>query len=206
MPRSRVEGLLSSFPKLIPSGTQHTTLETDSIRYVYQPLEDTHYLVLLTNRQSNILQDIETLNLCARVLTDTCHGTSRTAILEHAFELAGAWDEVVSLGYRESVSVTQVRTILEMDSHEEKIQEIIMKNKEKEVREERKRREKQFDAQRREASRAAKAGGTYGGSGGSFGAGAFNATTPFKSPSPGASSPGSFVDESIPDYGQDDFG
>lgn len=34
MTRSRIEALLASFPKLADSGTQHTTVEQDSVRYV----------------------------------------------------------------------------------------------------------------------------------------------------------------------------
>ena len=56
--RSRIEALLASFPKLADSGTQHTTVEQDNVRFVYQPLDEL-YMVLITNRQSNILQDIE---------------------------------------------------------------------------------------------------------------------------------------------------
>ena len=45
--------------------------------------------------------------------------------MKNAFELLGAFDEVVSLGYREQVGLMQVRSVLEMESYEEKIQEII---------------------------------------------------------------------------------
>ena len=38
---------------------------------------------------------------------------------------SGAFDEIVSMGYREQVNLMQVRSVLEMESHEEKIQEII---------------------------------------------------------------------------------
>ncbi|CCG81068.1 Putative uncharacterized protein [Taphrina deformans PYCC 5710] len=146
---SRVEALLSSFPRLTNTGTQHTTVETDNVRYVYQPLEEL-YMVLITNRQSNILQDISTLHLFAQIVTSTCRNCNEAEILRHAFELLGAFDEVCCLGYRENLTLPQIKNFLEMDSHEEKIQEIIEKNKELEANEERKRRAKQLDQQRKE--------------------------------------------------------
>lgn len=39
MTRIRMEGLLAAFPKLLGSGKQHTYIETENVRYVYQPME-----------------------------------------------------------------------------------------------------------------------------------------------------------------------
>ncbi|KAI8332576.1 coatomer subunit delta [Chlamydoabsidia padenii] len=150
--RSRIEGLLASFPKLTSTGHQHTTVETEHVRYVYQPLEDL-FMVLITNRQSNILQDIESLHLFARVVTDMCRSCDERDILNNSFELLFAFDEIISEGYRENVNLSQVKNNIEMESHEEKIQEIIARNKEREAKEELKRRAKQFDLQRKEASK-----------------------------------------------------
>lgn len=124
MQRSRVEALLASFPKLADTGTQHTTVEQDNVRFVYQPLDEL-YMVLITNRQSNILQDIDSLHLFAQVVTSTCRTLDEKEIIRNAYELLSAFDELVTLGYRENLTIQQIKTYLEMESNEERIQEII---------------------------------------------------------------------------------
>lgn len=122
-------------------------------------------MVLITNRQSNILQDISTLHLFAQIVTNTCRTCNEAEIVRYAFELIGAFDEVCSLGYRENLTLPQIKNYLEMDSHEEKIQEIIEKNKELEANEERKRRAKQLEQQRKEMQKRGAQSGGFGSSG-----------------------------------------
>ncbi|EMR11014.1 hypothetical protein PNEG_00614 [Pneumocystis murina B123] len=152
IPKARIEKLLATFPQLANTGIQHTTIETDYIRYVYQPLEEL-YMILITNIHSNILQDINTLHLFTETVINICHSYDEREILHNAFELLNAFDEITSYGYRENLSFAQIKSFLEMDSHEEKIQEIIARNKELEAVEERKRRAKQFELQRKESSK-----------------------------------------------------
>ncbi|KAI1319012.1 Coatomer subunit delta [Mortierella claussenii] len=167
MTKARIEGLIASFPKSTSSGQQHTTIETEHVRYVYQPLEDL-FVVLITNKQSNILQDIDTLQLVSRVVSSVCRPTDAQEIDRNAFELLSSFDEIISLGYRENVNLAQVASISEMDSHEEKIQEMIEKNKEREAKEELKRRAKMLDLQRKEQKKSM---GSMGGMGGANGQG-----------------------------------
>jgi len=130
MNRLRVEGLLAAFPKLIGHAKQHTYVETDAVRYVYQPLENNLYLLLITTKASNIVEDLGTLRLLAKVVPDVAGGFQEHAINENAFELIFAFDEVLTAGgYKEDVSLAAIRTNLLMDSHEEKIAVALQKSK-----------------------------------------------------------------------------
>lgn len=60
------------------------------------------------------------------MVTTVCtKGLDEREILRNAYELLSAFDELVTLGYRENLSIGQIKTFLEMESHEERIQEII---------------------------------------------------------------------------------
>lgn len=158
--RHRIETLLTQFPRLLQAGQQHTFVETNEVRFIYQPLE-AHYLVLITSKASNILQDMDTLRMLSRVVADYSDSGANedpTVLMENSLEIIMAFDEVVSLGYRENVNMSQLHTILAMESQEEIVQEIIAKNKLQEAREAAKRKIKQIEMEKKEAARQSSTG------------------------------------------------
>jgi len=131
MTRVRVEGLLAAFPKLVAAGKQHTYVETENVRYVYQPLEcGTLYLLLVTTKGSNILEDLDVLRLLAKTLPEYTQGqVDEEGVSLSAFDLIFAFDEIISLGYKENVTMAQVKTFTEMNSHEEKLHKMMIQSK-----------------------------------------------------------------------------
>ena len=58
-------------------------------------------------------------------MPEYCRTFEETEIRENAFNLIFAFDEIVALGYRENVNLAQIRTFVEMDSHEEKVYQAV---------------------------------------------------------------------------------
>ncbi|CAL1537188.1 unnamed protein product [Lymnaea stagnalis] len=174
MTRSRIEGLLAAFPKLMGTGKQHTFVETESVRYVYQPLEKL-YVLLITTKASNILEDLETLRLFAKVLPEYCRNMEETDIVDQAFSLIFAFDEIVALGYRENVNLAQIRTFTEMDSHEEKVFQAVRQTQEKEARDQMKKKAKEIQQRNREIAKTGRNPGFN--TGGGFGSGSYRSET-----------------------------
>jgi len=163
MPRMRIENLLATFPKLVGADKQHNTVETAEVRYVYQPIENLMVL-LMTNKLSNIVADLELLRLFAKVLTEYCPGEIEEAnVCKHAFELVFAFDEVVAMGHKENVTMRDIQINIEMESHEEKLSLMIRQSKEREAREKAKEKEKEI------ARNKGGALGSKGGIGGGIG-------------------------------------
>ncbi|CAL8068027.1 unnamed protein product [Calicophoron daubneyi] len=152
MTKARIEGLIATFPKLLGEGKQHTFVETESVRYVYQPLEQL-YVLLITTKASNILEDLETLRLFARVIPEYSSGTDESDIINSAFQLIFAFDEIVALGYREDVNLSQIRTFMEMDSYEERVFRTVQESKEREAKELMDRKARDLQQARQEAQK-----------------------------------------------------
>lgn len=58
-------------------------------------------------------------------IPEYCRSMEESEISDNAFNLIFAFDEIVALGYRESVNLAQIRTFVEMDSHEEKVYQAV---------------------------------------------------------------------------------
>lgn len=162
--RGRVEGLLAAFPKLLgtASAAQHTYVETDAVRYVYHPL-DQIYVLLITNKHSNIMEDLDTLQLLAKLVPDTCGSASPSNVLDHVFSLLFAFDEVVtSGGYKEDITMRQVKTNMEMNSHEERLAKLIRQSKINEARDVANNKAKMLSHARKEAARMAGGSSSFG--------------------------------------------
>lgn len=74
-------------------------------------------------------------------------------ISENAFNLIFAFDEIVALGYRESVTLSQIKTYVEMDSHEEKVYLAVRQTQEREAKQKMREKAKELQRQRLEASK-----------------------------------------------------
>jgi hypothetical protein len=171
MPKIRIESLLAAFSKLVPSSeegnpslarSQHTFIETESVRYLYQPLESL-FVLLITNKQSNIKEDLDTLRTTAKLVPEFCNGHDEASVSRSAFQLIFALDELISIGYKEYITISQIHTFTEMDSHEEKLQTIIRESKESEQRELMRQRAAELERQRQEMLSMQKKMGSFPG-------------------------------------------
>ncbi|TRY50806.1 Coatomer subunit delta [Cryptosporidium tyzzeri] len=153
MTRGDVETYLNRFIKKIEQfclSSEYTYMEIDNIRFIYQAI-DNIYLILMTPINSNIIEDMDTLQLFCQVLYDCCNNPppiTEDLIANNCFDVIFAFDEIVSFGYRESINLSQIKTCLEMESQEEKLHKLIRQNKENEEKERRRHIANRLDKER----------------------------------------------------------
>ena len=83
----------------------------------------------MTNKQSNILEDLEILRLLSKVVPMYVQSLDEETIVRHAFDLLLAFDEVISAGMKENITAQQVKQNTDMESHEEKLHKMIIQSK-----------------------------------------------------------------------------
>jgi coatomer subunit delta len=67
--------------------------------------------------------------LLAKLVPEYAASLDEEAICRNAFELVFAFDEVISLGIRDNVTIQQVKQNCEMESHEEKLHKMLIQSK-----------------------------------------------------------------------------
>ena len=106
------------------------------MRYVYHPV-DSLYLVAVTTKHSNIVEDIETVRQLAEILPAQLPNYAvldESTVASHAFSLLFAVDELISAGgHREHISASAVAANLAMESHEETLAIMIKKSREEDA-------------------------------------------------------------------------
>lgn len=73
------------------------------------------------------------------------------------------------MGYRESVNLSQIKTFVEMDSHEEKVYQAVRQTQEREAKQKMREKAKELQRQRMEATKRGLGGRSYGNSSDGFG-------------------------------------
>ena len=76
-----------------------------------------------STKSSNIIEDIEVIRQMQQVVVSQCQTQSvdERTVNKKAFDLILCFDDIISNGYRESVTISQIESYVDMDSTDEKI-------------------------------------------------------------------------------------
>ncbi|MES1916515.1 MAG: hypothetical protein MHM6MM_008321, partial [Cercozoa sp. M6MM] len=161
--KARIDEILGAFPKLVAAqGTKGTVLEAASVRYVYQRLGELFVVLVTSVRGSNIVEDLDTLRLVAKLVPRFCEGTTAADVVLRQFELLFALDEVAALGHSEHTTLRQVCAFADMESQEEKLQDIVRVSREKEAQELMRRRAAEITQKKKELAKFERMGASAG--------------------------------------------
>ena len=147
--RRELEEYVVQFSRGIDSCKDITHFESDKVRYLFIPI-DSFFLVLITSKNSNIIEDTEILKLIYRLVQDVCGSIDYNSMTLNAFELMIGVDDIVCLGYRSGVNIAQVKQYMQMESLEEKEFKRKKLEQEKKVQRDLNEKGREFDKLRRE--------------------------------------------------------
>ena len=150
MTRIELEEHIVQFSRNIDSYKEITHFESDKVRFIFIPI-DSYFLILITSKNSNIIEDTEILKLIYRLIQDLCNAQiNYDSIIENAFEIMLGIDDIASLGYRNGINILQVKQFLQMESLEEKEFKRKKLEQERRVQKELYEKSKEFDRMRKE--------------------------------------------------------
>ena len=149
MSRMELEEHAINFTRNIETCKENNAFESEKTRYIFIPIEHL-YFVLLTDKDSNLIEDIEITKIIYRLIQDICGSISESTVVENCFDLIMGIDDIVTLGYRDAVSIAQIKQFLLMDSQDEKEFRKIQEQKENIVKKQMKEKAKEFEKMRRE--------------------------------------------------------
>ena len=150
MTRMELEEHIVQFSRNIDSYKEITHFESDKVRFIFIPI-DSYFLILITSRNSNIIEDTEILKLIYRFIQDLCNGQiNYDSIIENSYEIMLGIDDIACLGYRNGINIIQIKQYLQMESLEEKEFKRKKLEQERRVQRELYEKSKEFDRLKRE--------------------------------------------------------
>ena len=150
MTRIELEEHIVQFSRNIDSYKEITHFESDKVRFIFIPI-DSYFLILITSKNSNIIEDTEILKLIYRLMQDLCNGQiNYDSIIENSYEIMLGIDDIACLGYRNGINIIQIKQYLQMESLEEKEFKRKKLEQERRVQRELYEKSKEFDRLKRE--------------------------------------------------------
>eukprot|EP00771_Trimastix_marina_P004123 gnl/Trimastix_PCT/860.p1 GENE.gnl/Trimastix_PCT/860~~gnl/Trimastix_PCT/860.p1 ORF type:complete len:569 (+),score=96.27 gnl/Trimastix_PCT/860:108-1709(+) len=123
----------SAFPSLSQQ-SEHSVFETEEVRYCCHQIQP-FYLVMVTTRTSNIIQDLECMRTMVRIVQDQVQmaalSITEKALKQCQFDIMAGWDEEISSGYPNNLTVDEIDKNIAMISYEEEHYKRMQKEREK---------------------------------------------------------------------------
>ncbi|KAJ4461081.1 putative Coatomer subunit delta [Paratrimastix pyriformis] len=124
-----IDNLFAAFTKLLPSGNrEHQMLETESAYYLYQPLEQL-YLVMIATKTSNMVENLDCLHLLARIVLTAVPLPDEASIRDSMFDIKFKWDEAVTFGFPNHLTLDEITQNVQMYSYEEELSRKLLDEK-----------------------------------------------------------------------------